>query len=45
MIQPFFGKVIPYQLVIRMGRAEVQHLFQMGSDKILILDIVKESST
>ena len=41
MLQPCcFGKVIPYQFVIRMERAELQHLHQMGSDRIFILIIV-----
>jgi len=32
--------VILYQFVIRMERAEPQHLYQMGNDRTLILVIV-----
>jgi len=39
-----FCNVIPYQLVIRMGRAELQHLYQVGSDRILILVIVADGN-
>ena len=36
----YVGKVIPYQLVMRMGRAELKHSYQMGCDRISIIIIV-----
>jgi len=36
------ARLMPHQLVIRMGRVELQHTYQMGSDRILILVTVTD---